>query len=204
MLEAIDLECVRGERRIFSALSFDLDPQEVLQLFGANGSGKTSLLRIVAGLVSPAAGEVRWRGEPISALGEDYHREILYIGHANAIKDELTAIENLRVASMLSGRKIDEAMGFDALAHLGLKGRENLPARALSQGERRRAALARMLLCDAALWILDEPLTSLDREAAVEIEAIIESHLARGGAALIATHHELNVSGAASKRLELG
>jgi heme exporter protein A len=203
MLEAIDLECVRGERRVFSGLSFSLGAGEILQLFGANGSGKTSLLRIIAGLVPPASGQVRWRGEPISTLGEDYHQELLYLAHANGIKDDLTAIENLRVAATLAGKNIDRAMAFDALERLGLAGREDLPARALSQGQRRRVALARTLVSEASLWVLDEPLTSLDREAAAEIEAIIESHLARGGAALIATHQELKMSGATSMRLQL-
>ncbi|HSF46932.1 MAG TPA: cytochrome c biogenesis heme-transporting ATPase CcmA [Burkholderiales bacterium] len=203
MLEAIDLECVRGERRVFSGLSFSLGAGEILQLFGANGSGKTSLLRIIAGLVPPASGQVRWRGEPISTLGEDYHQELLYLAHANGIKDDLTAIENLRVAATLAGKKIDRATAFDALERVGLGGREDLPARALSHGQRRRVALARTLVSEASLWVLDEPLTSLDREAAAEIEAIIESHLARGGAALIATHQELKMSGATSMRLQL-
>lgn len=203
MLEAIDLECVRGERRVFSGLSFSLGAGKILQLFGANGSGKTSLLRIIAGLVPPASGQVRWRGEPISMLGEDYHQELLYLAHANGIKDDLTAIENLRVAATLAGKKIDRATAFDALERVGLGGREDLPARALSQGQRRRVALARTLVSEASLWVLDEPLTSLDREAAAEIEAIIESHLARGGAALIATHQELKMSGATSMRLQL-
>lgn len=203
MLEAIDLECVRGERRVFSGLSFSLGAGKILQLFGANGSGKTSLLRIIAGLVPPASGQVRWRGELISTLGEDYHQQLLYLAHANGIKDDLTAIENLRVAATLAGKKIDRATAFDALERVGLGGREDLPARALSQGQRRRVALARTLVSEASLWVLDEPLTSLDREAAAEIEAIIESHLARGGAALIATHQELKMSGATSMRLQL-
>jgi heme exporter protein A len=203
MLEALKLECVRGERRLFSGVSFSLGVGEALQVFGPNGSGKSSLLRIVAGLLPPAAGEVRWRRAEIRAQAEDYRREMLYLGHLNGIKDELTALENLRVLARLSGVAATRSAATDALARLGLGGREDLPAKVLSQGQKRRLALSRLLLAGACLWILDEPLTSLDREAAAEIEAVLAAHLSRGGITLIATHQAIELHGAVSKRLNL-
>jgi len=203
MLEALNLECVRGERRLFSGVSFALGAGEALQLFGPNGSGKSSLLRIVAGLLAPAAGEVHWRGSEIRAEGEDYRRQMLYLGHLNGIKDELTALENLRVLARLSGVRATRAAAASALARLRLGGREDLPVKVLSQGQTRRVALSRLLLASAPLWILDEPLTSLDREAAAEVQKVLDAHLSRGGIALIATHQAIELDCAVSKRLNL-
>lgn len=201
MLEARDLECMRGERRLFAGLSFSLEAGELLQVRGPNGSGKTSLLRMLCGLVPPASGEVRWRGSPLKEMAEDFYREVAYLGHLPALKDELTAEENLRVASGLEGVEIDRRETWAALKRMGLGGRELLPAKVLSAGQRRRVALARLLVCGAALWVLDEPLTALDKSAMALVQSLLSEHLARGGVAVITTHHDLDLP---SRHLELG
>lgn len=201
MLEARNLECVRGERPLFSGLSFSLVAGELLQVRGPNGAGKTSLLRMLCGLVPPASGEVRWRGSLLNEMAEDFYREVAYLGHLPALKDELTAEENLRIASGLEGIEIDRRETWAALKRMGLEGRELLPAKVLSAGQRRRVALARLLVCGAALWVLDEPLTALDRSAVAVVQSLLGEHLARGGVAVITTHQDLDLP---SRHLELG
>src|SRR2546428_2037939 len=142
-LEAVDLRCRRGERTLFDGLGFALRGGELLRVGGANGSGKPSLLRIACGLLEPTRGEVRWAGENIRRLQEEFWRQLVYVGHANAIKDDLTAAENLYVACTLAGTRVEPARIGEALRSLGLAGCENLPARVLSQGQRRRTAPAR-------------------------------------------------------------
>lgn len=201
MLEARDLECMRGERRLFAGLSFSLAAGELLQVRGPNGSGKTSLLRMLCGLVPPAGGEIRWRGSTLREVAEDFYREVAYLGHLPALKDELTAEENLRIASGLEGVEIDRRETWAALKRMGLGGRELLPAKVLSAGQRRRVALAKLLVCGAALWVLDEPLTALDKSAVALVQSVIAEHLAKGGVAVITTHHDLDLP---SRHLELG
>ncbi len=165
MLKATNLGCVRGDRRLFSELNFSLQPGQLVQLTGPNGSGKTSLLRIICGLLAPAEGEIRWQGGNIRSLGEEYFRSITYIGHRNGVKDELTAMENLRVSSGLGGVEVNRIQAADVLEKMGLAGRETLPARLLSEGQRRRVALARLMVRNTTLWLLDEVLSSLDTAA---------------------------------------
>ncbi len=197
------LGCVRGDRRLFSDLNFSLRPGELMQLTGLNGSGKTSLLRMICGLLAPAEGQILWQGGNIRSLGEEYFLSITYIGHRNGVKDELTAMENLRVASGLGGVEVSRAQAADVLDKMGLAGRETLPARLLSEGQRRRVALARLMVCTTALWLLDEVLTSLDTAAVTLVKRVIEEHLSNGGMAIIATHQELNLSAGSFQRLEL-
>ena len=205
MLEATDLGCVRGNRALFSSLNFSLRGGELLRIAGINGSGKTSLLRILCGLLTPTEGEVRWRGENIRALGEEYFRELLYIGHANAVKDELTPAENLTVACTLAGMSIDSTQVGDALLRLGLAGYEDLPVKVLSQGQRRRVALARLALSAALpLWIVDEPFIALDADAVEEVQALIAEHLARGAAVVLTTHQEVEITAVLKQRIVLG
>jgi heme exporter protein A len=194
MLEAIGLQCVRQQRTLFNSLSFSLAAGERLRIAGANGSGKTSLLRILCGLFTPSEGEVRWRGEKISSLQEEYSRQIVYLGHAPAVKDDLTPAENLEFACRLAGfaAKTDAA-----LAQLGVPG--DVPVRKLSQGQRRRAALARLVVSEQVpLWLLDEPYAALDVQATATVDALIVAHAARGGAVIYTTHQE---TGAAAARV---
>jgi len=186
VLEATDLECERGGRTLFRGLSFALKGGELLRIAGQNGSGKTSLLRILCGLLAPTQGEVRWKGTRIAELREDYSRELVYLGHAPAVKDELTPCENLDIACRLMGAAVHKEALTWALSAYSVP---ELPVRKLSQGQRRRAALARLLLSESArLWLLDEPFAALDAAAAIYTEELIGRHLAAGGAVVYTTH----------------
>lgn len=202
MLVAYELACERGERLLFKQLGFELKQGEALLVRGGNGHGKTSLLRILCGLSAPAAGVVNWRGEAIG--NEAYRREMAYIAHANGIKDELTPLENLRLAAALNGRRLDENTAASALAQLGLARCLDLPARLLSFGQRRRVALAALLTAGALLWILDEPLTGLDAGGVALVEQMIRAHVAAGGMAIATTHQPLALDGLPHQTLSVG
>ena len=198
MLEVSNLECARGDRRLFAGMSFSVKPGELLHVQGPNGSGKTSLLRMVCGLVMPVAGDVFWGGENIRALREDYFRDMTYLGHLSGIKEDLTALENLRILTGLAGDEASEETLVAALDHMGLAGREDLPTKVLSQGQKRRVALARLLLCSldlykTRLWILDEPFTALDVGAIAVVQALLSQHLHNGGLIILTTHQDLDV-----------
>jgi len=203
MLEVINLTCVRGTRRLFKELSFSAESGELVELRGPNGSGKTSLLRILCGLAMPAAGEVRWNGTGIRSLGEEYFGSVAYLGHQNAVKDELTAIENLRISSAVCGYALDKKEAQEILKRVGLTQQQNLPARVLSAGQRRRLAMTRLLTSKARLWILDEVLTSLDDTAMNLSREFISEHLKQDGIAIVATHQDLNLAAPRFQRLQL-
>ncbi|MFZ5511243.1 MAG: cytochrome c biogenesis heme-transporting ATPase CcmA [Pseudomonadota bacterium] len=204
MLEALDLECQRGDRTLFKGLSFRLEAGQCLLVQGANGAGKTSLLRMLCGLMPPAAGEIRWQGEPLKRAGDDYRRTLLYCGHLNAVKEELTAEENVVAAAALAGRPVSLEAARRALREAGLKGREELPVRVLSQGQKRRVSLARLLLDGTRLWVLDEPLTALDVHAVQWLAGVIDAHLARGGLAVVTSHQEVPLASGAVRSLRIG
>jgi heme exporter protein A len=203
MLEALNLTCVRGTRRLFKDLSFAVERGELIELRGPNGSGKTSLLRILCGLATPAAGDVLWDGKNIRSLGEEYNASIAYLGHQNAVKDELSAMENLRISSGVSGRALSKGEAQEVLARVGLTQQQNLPARVLSAGQRRRLGMTRLLTANATLWILDEVLTSLDQTAMDLSRDFMTEQLKNGGAAIVATHQDLNLTAPSVKRLQL-
>ena len=201
MLAADNLECERGGRTLFSALSFALRPGEALRIAGANGSGKTSLLRILCGLLLPTQGHVQWNGSDIARLREDYSTQLVYLGHAPAVKDDLTAAENLSITASLSGLKASKEAVHEALARFGLSGND-VPAKRLSQGQRRRAALARLVVSESRpLWLLDEPFSALDLEGVSIAGSLIVEHLARGGAVAFTTHQDAGI--AAARVIEL-
>jgi heme exporter protein A len=204
MLEARNLEATRGEVALFRGVAFTLHPGALLRVAGANGSGKTSLLRILCGLLAPSEGEVRWRGEPIRNQREAYGRELAHIGHHNALKDDLSARENLIFSCALCGIRASPAQAQAALERMGLPARSHLPARALSQGQRRRVALARLLLSETApLWILDEPFAALDAAGVGLVQSLIAAHLARGGLGVLTTHQEARIEAASATDINL-
>lgn len=204
MLQAVDLSCVRGDRPLFSGLNFELLPGEALYVTGANGAGKTSLLRMLCGLSVPADGQVLWSGESISVLREEFFRHVLFLGHAAALKDELTAAENLLIGATLSGHVVTPVAAYEALTAIGLRGREDLPARVLSQGQRRRVNLARLLLPDPPrLWVLDEPFNALDVKAVRQLAEIIDGHVVGGGMVVYTTHQEVNFSASTVKKITI-
>jgi heme exporter protein A len=204
MLEVTKLECRRGDRRLFSGLDFALDAGTLLHVRGRNGSGKTTLLRTVCGLFTPDAGEIRWQGESIRRLGEDYRQDLLYFGHLNGIKGDLTGIENLAVAATLDGDDVNRPAIWDALGRIGLKGFEDLPTRMLSQGQKKRVALARLILTRSKLWVLDEPFTALDVDAVTLLQSLISAHVDAGGLAVLTTHQEVPLTSGQIEHLDLG
>jgi len=196
MLETIDLECTRGERLLFAGLAFAIEAGHCLHVAGENGAGKTTLLRILCGLLSPTHGEVRWAGKDIRRLREDYWQLLGYVGHLNGVKDDLTALENVRFAAALAGHPAGEEVARHALGAVGLAGFESSQARFLSQGQRRRIALARLFLAhESKLWILDEPFTALDVRGVAALATLIGEQLERGGIVVLTTHQEVPLPG---------
>jgi heme exporter protein A len=204
MLEADHLAGHRGSTALFENLTFGVDAGHVLVVSGPNGAGKTTLLRIVAGLTALSAGTLRLRGKPVQPFDPLLRANVLFAGHAIALKDELTAEENVHALVRLAGAAVSrEAVG-RVLDDLGLGGQRALSARVLSAGQRRRVSLARLRLVERPLWVLDEPLTALDTSAAAAITRSIRSHLEAGGAALVATHQPLDLAPGQARTLVLG
>jgi heme exporter protein A len=203
-LQAHRLTCVRGDLQLFADINFEICPGDAMRVAGTNGSGKTSLLRMLCGLSAPAEGEVRWNGRNIRSLRDEFCSNLIYLGHANGVKDDLFAWENLVVASTLAGTPVSSDDAHDALEQLGLARAADLPTRALSQGQRKRVALARLSLGMAMpLWILDEPFTALDVSAVNALCGTINKHLAGGGMVIYTTHQEIDLSARRSLRLDM-
>jgi heme exporter protein A len=189
MLEAVELQCERGHRRLFDRLSFRVDGGRCLHIAGDNGAGKTSLLRILCGLLRPTAGEVRWHGRPIGKVRDEYGADLAYVGHLNGVKDDLTSAENLRTWAAMSGLAVGAAEVDQALRLLAIQRFARWPAGQLSQGQKRRIGLARLpLATEARIWILDEPFNALDRHGVGILDELIRQQVERGGAVVLTTH----------------
>lgn len=197
-----DLACSRGYRDLFAGLNMHLQAGEILRVEGKNGSGKTSLLRILAGLAQPVTGQVLWQGLPIRDVESGYFQDLLYIGHKPGIKYELSAIENLCLSRALFGSRGSNGIE-EALYQIGLYGFEDMPANMLSAGQKRRVALAQLFLTTARLWILDEPYTSLDVAAVALLEDVFRQHVQAGGMLIMTSHQPVHIDGCVSKRLAL-
>lgn len=199
MIEVRGLTCERGEAMLFNALNFSLHSGKVLLVRGANGAGKTSLLRILGGLSAPRAGEVLWCGERVAPLALALRARTLYLGHTAPLKDDLTVSENLSYALRLDGCAVSEQRRLDALNAVGLGARQRLSARQLSQGQRRRIGIARMMLAGRTLWLLDEPTTALDSQGVDLFKSVLTTHLASNGLAVVTTHQALDFGPAAQE-----
>lgn len=192
MLQALEISCVRGNRELFNRLSFSVDRGAALRVQGENGAGKTSLLRILAGLSPAAAGAVHWDGAQIAQLGENFQADLLFLGHANALKEDLTPVENLRHALAVAGIIADISALRAALDADGLGTVTEYPVQWLSQGQKRRVAMARLAFCGARrLWILDEPFSALDTVAVKRLAARLSAHVAGGGLLIYTTHQDV-------------
>lgn len=192
-LVAENLHLWRGEQHVLRGICFELARGQCLQIMGANGAGKTTLLRALCGLVPLEEGEVRWQGQRVTRSGYEFHTQLSYLGHDNGLKPDLTALENLRFATQLrrraSGAEITAALERTGVAECG-----PLLLRRLSAGQRRRVALARILLTEAPLWVLDEPAANLDPRGQSLVTELLAAHLARGRMAIVATHQPLGLS----------
>ncbi len=195
------LQCIRDDRVLFEDLNFTLNEGQLLQVEGRNGSGKTSLLRILCGLTLPVEGTVSWNGQDIQTISSQYWTTLAYIGHSHGIKADLTPLENLQVAKALGKYPTSVSLA-EALDKVGLYGFEDVPTRTLSAGQQRRVALARLLINQAQLWILDEPFTALDKTAIRKVENLLDEHAKEGGMAVLTSHHTVNCQYAS--HLQLG
>jgi heme exporter protein A len=203
VLEAVALACERDWRMLFEHLDLRLEAGDMLQISGPNGSGKTSLLRLLSGLMQPSAGEILLNGQPLAGQGGEQAHNLLWIGHAAGIKDLLTPVENLTWLCALH-RKAEPDAIWQALDAVGLRGFEDVPCHTLSAGQRRRVALARLYLPGPSLWMLDEPFTALDKQGVAQLEAHLAKHCEQGGTVLLTTHHTLSQTPAGYRDLDLG
>lgn len=203
-LSFTELGCSRGERQLFRGVNCALASGRWLYVTGANGAGKTSLLRMVCGLAPIESGQILWNGVPIQSQRDAYYQDLFYLGHANALQESMTVIENLRFRCALAGSALDRDATPAVLARFGLKGRQDQLVRHLSQGLKRRVALSRLALSPARLWVLDEPFVAMD-EAGVRLLAdLIAAHLGRGGLAVLTSHQQVDIGAIPPQMLELG
>jgi heme exporter protein A len=198
-----DLHLWRGERSLFSGLGFEAGPGCCLQVTGPNGAGKTSLLRALCGLLPFEQGSVHWRGQDVRADRYAFHADIAYLGHDSGLKIDLDAVDNLYYEVGMR-RAVDRGMATAVLERVGLTRVMRLAVRQMSAGQKRRVAFARVLLCAAPLWILDEPTSNLDVAGQTLVGTLLDEHLAAGGIAVVATHHPLSVRAGTLQPLVLG
>ncbi len=203
MLSAQGLSCLRGDRLLFKNVSFELQPCGLLYVLGENGSGKSSLLRILCGLLTPEEGAVFWNGKKIKEDAESYLSNLTYLGHLNGLKDDLTALENLQTNARMAGIEASEQAAMAALTAIGIARCAFLPARVLSQGQKRRVALAGLWLANTKLWILDEPFAALDVASVEVLAARLGAHIAEGGMAILTTHQDVSVNAKHTQTLRL-
>jgi heme exporter protein A len=196
MLRVSHLSCSRGNKPLFADVNFSLQAGQALHLEGDNGVGKTSLLRIVCGLSPADAGEVCWHDKTIQQNATAFRSSLFYLGHGLSLKEELTALENLMSDAAVSGRTLSQQQALVALARMGLRGREHLPLRVMSQGQKRRTALARLLASQAPLWVLDEPFVALDAKAVDGLRGLLAEHVAHGGMVLFTSHQPVALTSA--------
>ena len=201
-LEAEDLCCVRGDSLLFEDLRFRVDAGDICQVHGANGAGKTSLLRILCGLSLPERGRILWNGVDTDEQNDVFRGALAYVGHHNGIKGELNPVENLDTAGALHPVR-DDLDAVTALDRVGLYGYEEIPCRYLSAGQKRRVALARLLLTAAQLWILDEPVTALDVAGVAHFQELLEDHAGRGGMVIITSHQPLSFGSIETRKIQL-
>lgn len=195
MFSVSNLSCSKGDKRLFSGVSFTLQPGQWLHLEGDNGVGKTSLLRLACGLSALEDGEITWNNQAVSKDPQTFRANLAYLGHQLALKDDLSPLENLQTDAAIVGRQLTVSDAKQALAQMGLRGRENLPVRVLSQGQKRRTALARLLVSSAKLWVLDEPFVALDTMAQNALSEVINAHLAKEGMVLLTSHQAVSLGG---------
>lgn len=201
VLEINDLACIRDDRVLFEHLNLSLDGGQMLLVEGRNGSGKTSLLRILTGLKLADAGDILWQGESITTLTADYYEQVNYVGHHDGVKRELTCLENLRLVQAM-GKPADISLD-EALEQVNLYRYGDTPVSNLSAGQKRRLALARLLVAESKLWILDEPFTSLDKKSMASFENMFEKHLLQQGMIVMTSHHDIEMSDSNVQRLDL-
>ncbi|MGR5176197.1 cytochrome c biogenesis heme-transporting ATPase CcmA [Vibrio parahaemolyticus] len=204
MLEVTKLSAIRDERVLFEDLSFSLQLGDLVQIEGRNGTGKTTLMRIVAGLGDKEEGDIKWNGEKIESNREEYHQSLLFLGHQTGVKRDLTAFENLKFYQSIHAPDTSEEQIFTALTQVGLAGREDVPVAQLSAGQQRRVALARLWLSEQPLWILDEPLTAIDKQGVKVLENLFLSHAEKGGIVLLTTHQDMFSDNPKLKKIKLG
>lgn len=203
MLRISHLSCSRGNKPLFADVNFSLQAGQALHLEGDNGVGKTSLLRIVCGLSPADAGEVCWHDKTIQRNAAEFRSSLFYLGHGLSLKEELTALENLMSDAAVSGRTLSESQALVALTRMGLRGREHLPLRVMSQGQKRRTALARLLASQAPLWVLDEPFVALDVKAVDGLRGLLAEHVANGGMVLFTSHQPVTLTRASGTSVDV-
>lgn len=204
MLSLRGLACVRNGRKVFEDASCTVEPGQLLRVQGANGAGKTSILRVICGLLAPTQGQALWCGQDIASLREEFGRQLIYLGHAAALKDDLSPLENLVAAHALGGQVLTATQARQALGLAGLRGLEDTLVRRLSQGQRRRSALARLVHGKyARLWVLDEPFTALDASAATWLAGLVRERLEGGGVVVLTSHQDVDIGGVSQVVLAL-
>ncbi|RZV17455.1 cytochrome c biogenesis heme-transporting ATPase CcmA [Vibrio alginolyticus] len=204
MLEVSNLTAIRDERVLFENLQFEIKPGELVQIEGRNGTGKTTLLRIVTGLGDREEGVIKWKSEEVEKSRDVFHQDLLFLGHQTGVKRELTALENLRFYQSIQNNRSSDEEIFIALTQVGLAGREDVPVAQLSAGQQRRVALARLWLSKQILWILDEPLTAIDKQGVKVLESLFASHADNGGIVVLTTHQDMFADSPKLRKIKLG